>query len=240
MNHAEERRPWVERIQVGGFVPFSTIDWPDRLAAVVFLRGCPWRCGYCHNAHLQTRTGPAPIAWETVIAQLERRRGWLDGVVFSGGEPTADRTLPDAIANVRALGFKVALHTGGAYPDRLEALLPQLDWVGFDLKTTFARYDALTGTPGSGGHAARSARLLAASSVPHEFRLTYHHQLIDADTALDAAHAAAQLGVQRFALQAYRPEGCADTTLSRHAGLPEDLFAQIAPLFPHFSFRPAH
>lgn len=240
MKHPEERRPWPERIQVGGFVPFSTIDWPGQLAAVVFLRGCPWRCGYCHNPHLQTRSGPPPLAWDKVVAELARRRGWLDGVVFSGGEPTADRALPEAIAQVREMGFKVALHTGGAYPERLQPLLPQLDWVGFDLKTTFDAYDALTGTPGSGARAARSARHVLASGVEHEFRLTYHAELVSPTAALSAALAAAVMGVRRFALQAFRPEGCDSPRLAADAGLPQDLIEQIRKVYPQLCHRPAH
>lgn len=237
--HDAPRPPWPQRIQVGGFNAFSTVDWPGKLAAVVFLRGCPWRCGYCHNPELQTRTGPAPIAWDDVEAQLVRRRGFIDGVVFSGGEPTADRALPDAIARVRELGFAVGLHTGGAYPERLEALLPQLDWVGFDCKAPADRYTALTGVPGSGERAWRSAASVAASGRAHEFRLTFHPRLLAADDAERAARAAAALGVQRFVLQAFRHHGCHDAGLATDAALPSALPAALAPLFREVVVRGA-
>ncbi|MBI3069525.1 MAG: 4Fe-4S cluster-binding domain-containing protein, partial [Betaproteobacteria bacterium] len=76
-----------ERLRVGGLVPLTTTDYPGRLAAVVFCQGCPWRCGYCHNPHLLPARRTAPIAWHAVRDFLERRRGLLDAVVFSGGEP---------------------------------------------------------------------------------------------------------------------------------------------------------
>ncbi|WP_374509919.1 anaerobic ribonucleoside-triphosphate reductase activating protein [Niveibacterium sp.] len=233
------RPPWQQRIQVGGFNPFSTVDWPGKLAAVVFLRGCPWRCGYCHNPELQTRTGPAPIAWDDVEAQLVRRRGFIDGVVFSGGEPTADRALPDAIARVRELGLAVGLHTGGAYPERLQALLPLLDWVGFDLKTDPGEYQTVTGVAGSGSRAWASASTVAASEVAHEFRLTYHGALVSPAAAQRVAQLSAHLGVEHFALQAFRAEGCEQAWLARDAALPDELVARIAPLFPHFKLRSA-
>ncbi len=234
------RPPWQQRIQVGGFNPFSTVDRPGKLAAVVFLRGCPWRCGYCHNPELQTRVGPAPIAWDEVEAQLARRRGFIDGVVFSGGEPTADRALPEAIARVRELGLAVGLHTGGAYPERLEALLPQVDWVGFDLKTDPPEYERVTAVPGSGQRAARSARLVAESRTAKEFRLTFHADLVSELAAERAAAFAAQLGATRFALQAFRPDGCATTSLAQHAGVPAQLPTRLARLFEHFTYRSAN
>lgn len=239
LQHPDERGPWIDRIQIGGFNAFSTVDWPGRLAAVVFLRGCPWRCGYCHNPELQTRLGPAPMNWQDVEVQLKRRTGFLDGVVFSGGEPTADRCLPNAIARVREMGFKVGLHTGGAYPERLTALLPGLDWVGFDFKTDPREYESITTVPSSGGRAWSSAQALASSGVACEFRMTFHPQLLAKETVILAAQRAASLGVKHFALQAFRPDGCANAALGGTAELPDELLARIAPLFEHFSARPA-
>ena len=84
-------------LRVGGLTPLSTSDWPGMLAAVVFCQGCPWRCGYCHNPGLIPARGDNEIPWEDVLAFLRRRQGLLDGVVFSGGEPTAQAGLLDAM-----------------------------------------------------------------------------------------------------------------------------------------------
>ena len=121
-------------LRVGGITPLTSIDFPGRLAAVLYGQGCPWRCGYCHNPELLDATTPAAVPWPEVLAFLKSRQGLLDGVVFSGGEPTLQAALPAALAEVRALGFQTALHTGGMYPERLHALLPLLDWVGLDIK----------------------------------------------------------------------------------------------------------
>jgi len=191
-------------IEIGGFTPLSTSDWPGRLCAVVFIRGCPWRCGYCHNPELQVRTGRSDIGWEAVRETLQRRVGLLDGVVFSGGEPTLDPELPAALHEVRALGFETGLHSAGIYPARLGDVLPLLSWVGLDVKTNAAGYDQLTGRRGSGRAACRALNTLLASGVAHELRTTYHPALMDNDALLDTAWALRAAGAQRWVLQRLR------------------------------------
>lgn len=189
-------------LAVGGLTPFTTIDFPGRLAAVVFCQGCPWRCTYCHNPHLLPRNDGA-MPWSDVLGWLATRRGLLDGVVFSGGEPLLQRGLPAALADVRKLGFATALHTAGAYPERLAAVLPLLDWIGFDIKAPFADYTPIVGC--DSGHAARAAlQLLLASGVAHELRCTVPPQLDKA--ALDRMDAElAILGGAHLTRQTYRP-----------------------------------
>ena len=159
-------------LTIGGLTPFTTIDYPGKLAAVIFCQGCPWRCGYCHNQHLLPLGQQGAVTWNEVIQLLEQRRGLLDAVVFSGGEPTMQTGLPAAVAEIRQMGFLTGLHTGGAYPEQLSACLPYLDWVGMDLKAPFDLYDQITGIAGSGKTAELSARLLRQSAVAHQFRTT--------------------------------------------------------------------
>jgi pyruvate formate lyase activating enzyme len=234
-------------IKVGGFTPFSATDYPGKLAAVVFVQGCPWRCGYCHNPHLQARTPASPLAWPDILARLRRRVGLLDAVVFSGGEPTMDPGLADAMREVRALGFAVGLHTGGAYPRRLAELLPLLDWVGLDIKASVAGYDAITGIQGSAAPAWASAapawasaELVLASGVAHEFRTTIHPDLHAPADILALAQTLSALGLRDYALQVFRGTGCADERLrgAATAGYPSAvLLAQVAGLFERFTLR---
>jgi pyruvate formate lyase activating enzyme len=198
------RSPRWSALEVGGLTPLSTTDWPGKLAAVVFVQGCPWRCAYCHNPELQVRWASDGRAWRRVLEKLERRVGLLDGVVFSGGEPTLDTRLPEAIASVRALGFRVGLHTAGIYPERLSAVLGSVDWVGFDVKTDFADYPALTGTPRSGDAARRALALLLASDAAHELRTTYHPALIGDAKLLALARTLKALGATSWVLQQWR------------------------------------
>ena len=231
--------PRAAAFVVGGFVPLSSVDYPDELAAVVFGQGCPWRCGYCHNPHLQSRRGRNELSWSALLAFLARRKGLLDAVVFSGGEPTLQRDLPHALAEVRELGFKTGLHTAGVSPARLAAALPLLDWVGMDIKATFGRYAEVTAVPASGRHARASARLVIESGVAHEFRTTMCPGLVDADDVRAIAAALAKLGARHYALQPFRPQGCSSDFSARVAARAIDprLCGEISPLFEHFTLR---
>lgn len=159
-------------LAIGGLTPFTTIDYPGKLAAVLFCQGCPWRCGYCHNRHLLTCGQPGTVPWGDVLRFLEQRHGLLDAVVFSGGEPTMQHGLRSALAEVRHMGFSTGLHTAGPFPGRLHSCLPYLDWVGMDIKASFDEYHLITAMPGSGDAARQSAELLCRSGVPHQFRTT--------------------------------------------------------------------
>jgi pyruvate formate lyase activating enzyme len=139
---------------------------------------------------------------------LQGRVGLLDGVVFSGGEPTLQSALPAAMRAVRALGFSVGLHTAGPYPERLAAVLGLVDWIGFDVKAPFDRYQDVTGTPGSGERARESLRRVLAAGVACEIRTTVHPALLDAQAMTALADELAALGVRDYAVQAFRPLGC--------------------------------
>lgn len=195
-------------LRVGGLTPFTTVDWPGRLSATVFTRGCPWDCAYCHNPHLiGSATATGDPSWGEILDFLERRTGLLEAVVFSGGEPAAQRALPDAIDEVAALGFQVGLHTNGAFPERLSALLPKLAWVGLDVKTAFSVYSDITGVLDSGDLARESLQVLALGGVDFEVRTTMHSRLHDAETLRTLARDLDSAGVRRWAIQLFRATG---------------------------------
>ncbi|WP_251152241.1 anaerobic ribonucleoside-triphosphate reductase activating protein [Cellulosimicrobium sp. Marseille-Q4280] len=198
---------------LAGMSPLSTVDWPGRLVATVFTQGCPWRCAYCHNPGLVPVPPPGAAAtegtprWSEVLAFLERRRGLLDGVVFSGGEPTLHPGLLGAIDDARSLGFAVGLHTGGAWPARLARILPFLDWVGLDVKHLPSRYPAVTGTVPSGRRAFESLAVLLRSGVDHEVRTTVDPHVHTRPELLALGTHLHRLGVRRWVLQEARPDG---------------------------------
>jgi len=162
-----------EIIPVAGVLPLTTVDYPDRLALVVFTQGCPWRCGYCHNAGLRSTGRPTAWRWRQVCDLLDERRGFLEAVVFSGGEPTLHRGLEDALRTVRQKGFLAGLHTAGMFPERLPRLLPWLDWIGLDIKAPFdERYGQLTGDGRSMTKVLLSLVLLQSWGLPFQLRTT--------------------------------------------------------------------
>ncbi|WP_322994589.1 anaerobic ribonucleoside-triphosphate reductase activating protein [Castellaniella sp.] len=242
----QPRRPTVtgdqQRLKVGGLVPFTATDYPGLLAAVIFVQGCPWRCGYCHNPHLQPRTADSPVPWDDIIAFLRRRTGLIDGVVFSGGEPTMDPGLASAMQQVQELGYKIGLHTGGTHPRRLAQVLPLVDWVGLDIKTRFDHYAYVTGVADSGIPARASLQAVLDSGVDFECRTTAHPSLIDAPGLLALGQTLASLNVRRYAVQIFRPQGCVDTDLNTQGQSLRDwpgptVETALSGLFSNFEIR---
>jgi len=172
-------------LKVAGVVPLSTVDYPGELALTVFTQGCPWVCSYCHNAALRAPDAPGGLAWERVRDMIRERRGFIGAVVFSGGEPTLQEGLADALRDVRALGFRTGLHTAGMLPDRLRKVLPLLDWVGLDIKARFdERYAQLTGDPNAADRVRESLAAIRESGVALQLRST-----VSADADGDALFA---------------------------------------------------
>jgi pyruvate formate lyase activating enzyme len=232
-------------LRVGGVTPFTTIDFPGRLAAVVWVQGCPWRCLYCHNPHLQPREATGAHAtrpWASVATWLEKRVGLIDGVVFSGGEPTIDPGLQSAMEDVRRLGLAVGLHTGGIYPRRLAEVLPLVDWVGFDVKAPLAqptRLDDIVGVPGMSSVVARSLAELVSAGVEFECRTTAHPTYLSEAELLMLAKELSSLGVKSYAVQVARPVEGGAATLSpcpRAYPAPSTL-KQLNEWFPSFELR---
>jgi pyruvate formate lyase activating enzyme len=227
-------------LTLGGITPFTSIDFPGRLAAVLYTQGCAWSCRYCHNAHLQPFRAPAAISFAQAVDFLKGRRGLLEGVVFCGGEPTAHEKLPEAMRWVRGMGFQTALHTTGMYPERLERALPFCDWVGMDVKAPFGAYAAITQRPDSGLEPRKSLSMLLASGVSYEIRTTVHPALLSEQAVLEIALDLAAMGVSNYVLQTFRAEGCSDPALKNSfAAQPvsRQLENRLASLFPSFSIR---
>lgn len=172
--------------------------------ATVFCQGCPWRCPYCHNPDLIPATGDT-IEWASILKILSARKGLLDGVVFSGGEPTLQRGLLASIRQVRDLGYRVGLHTAGAYPQRLAEVLPHVDWVGFDIKAAFEDYAVITATPGVASKVRRSLEFLKASGVDFVTRTTMYPTFFD-DQAVERLGKTIKLnGLPNHVFQEFRP-----------------------------------
>jgi len=227
-------------LRIGGFTPLSTTDYPGALAAVVFCQGCPWRCGYCHNPHLLPAHGRRAIDWIHVVRFLARRQWLLDAVVISGGEPLAQRALPAAMREVKKMGYRIGLHTGGAYPERLRAVLPHVDWIGFDVKAPFDAYASITGAPRSGEPARASLSLVLASGVQYEVRTTVHPRMLGAAAVESLAMDLSARGVRNYVLQDFRSTGCADERLAgtaRDDAIAAATARRIAPLFATFDVR---
>ena len=163
-------------MRISGLQKLSMVDYPGKLAATVFTGGCGLRCPFCHNAPLVLRTAQTPEIPETqVLDFLKSRRGLLDGVVLSGGEPLLQPGAADFLAAVRDLGFAVKLDTNGCHPAALADILDRgiVDYVAMDIKNRREKYAETVGVPDFDlAPVEESIRLLRASGVDFEFRTT--------------------------------------------------------------------
>ena len=217
--------------RIKGFVEHTLIDWPGRIASEIFLPGCNFRCPFCHAGHLVLRPSDLEsIPFDSVRAYLAERRGWVDGVVISGGEPTVCDSLPELVAALGEIGFPVKLDTNGSRPEVLEKLSAGgvVRAVSMDIKAPLdERYDRLAGVAVDLGAIRRSIDLLLSGAVAeYEFRTTVPPGYLDEDAILDIA--ASIQGAKAYALQAFRSGDCLDPAMNAvKSGTPEAL-AEVA------------
>lgn len=153
---------------IGGLQKTSLLDFPDKISAIVFTAGCNFRCGYCHNPELINSIAPV----QDVFEFLKSRRGKLDGVVITGGEPCLQKDLPEFIKDIKSLGFAVKLDTNGSLPDMLEKVLPNLDYVAMDIKAPLEKYQKIVNFPIDTEKIQKSINMIMKSGVDYEFRTT--------------------------------------------------------------------
>ncbi len=194
-------------MRIAGLERSSFVDYPGKLAAVLFTPGCNLDCFYCHNRHLLS-PGEQDVVYkpEDVLRFLHSRIGKLEGVVVTGGEPTLQKDLEPFIEEIRVMGFAVKLDTNGTQPWVVQPMLKKglLDFVAMDVKAPRNRYDEIAGKPVDIRAIEESIRLLMTSGVAYEFRTTFAPQL----SALDIVTIATWIhGARRYVLQQYRPPG---------------------------------
>ena len=197
-------------MRISGLQKLAMVDFPGKLAATVFTGGCNLRCPFCHNALLVNRLdqNPENHSVEEVLAFLKSRRGLLDGVVLSGGEPLLQIGAADFLAAVKVMGFAVKLDTNGCYPEKLKEILDRglVDYVAMDIKNSLARYGETVGVASfDTSPIEASAAYLMEGRVPFEFRTTLVAGL---HTAADMEAIGAWLrGEEAFFLQGFVDSG---------------------------------
>jgi pyruvate formate lyase activating enzyme len=212
-------------MRIGGFIRTTFIDYPGRVAAAVFTRGCNLRCPYCHNPGLVLSVGSEQDDLDEVeiLGFLSRRRRQLDGVVLTGGEPTLQSDLPDFLHTLKTWDYAVKLDTNGTHPEVLRDLLDRnlVDFVAMDLKAPFHTYAALAGVEVDTAAVIESMDLVRSADIDHEFRTTC---VSPALTRADLLDIATQLHpLERYVLQRYRPGRTLDPNFAAQATpMPDD------------------
>ncbi len=191
-------------MNVAGLIPFTTIDFPENLAAVVFFQGCPLRCPFCHNPNLQDFNANGAMEWSQVVSFLQERKKRLDGVVFSGGEPLMQPDIFSLVSEIKEIGFKVAIHTSGIYPERMKQILPLTDWVGLDVKAPKSKYNILSGRANMDSKVYETLSHLLDAKVNFEVRTTLDPRYLSVEDIYVLADELLKAGVETYALQKYR------------------------------------
>ncbi len=194
-------------MHIKAVLPASVIEYPEHIADVLYVGVCNFRCPYCYNVDLVMRPEELPdLDSAEVLHELEARRGFVDGVVVSGGEPTLQPELVTFLSEVSALGLAVKLDTNGSRPDVLERCLERqiVDYVAMDIKSSMDKYQAAVGVPVDSERLRRSIRLLLHSEIDYEFRTTVVPSLVEASDVQAILGLIA--GARRYYLQSFRPD----------------------------------
>ena len=219
-------------MHICGLQKLAMVDFPGRIAATVFTGGCNLRCPFCHNALLVTKLpeNPESHSVEEVLDFLKKRKGLLDGVVLSGGEPLLQEDAADFLAAVKAMGYAVKLDTNGCYPDALANILKQglVDYVAMDIKNCREKYGLTVGLPAfDTAPIDQSLRLLKESGVDYELRTTVVKEFHTAQDIVSIGEWCA--GAPRYYLQNFVDSGnLVGTGCSSVKSLELQGFAEIA------------
>jgi len=166
-------------IEIKGFIDVSLVDWDRKVSSVIFLPKCNLRCPFCHNVALVLHPETLPtMPFERIREKLEKNKGWIDGVVITGGEPTIHRELPKLCERIKDFGFLVKLDTNGTNPDVIRELIEKqlVDYIAMDVKAPLnkQKYSEVTGVNAEHvlGKVERSIEILLEGRVEYEFRTT--------------------------------------------------------------------
>ena len=197
-------------MKIGGFLRLSTIDYPKKLAAVVFTQGCNYRCPYCHNASLIPFKDDKSIDPEYIMNTLKKRKAVLEGVVVTGGEPTLQKNLIPFMHLLKTLEYDVKLDTNGSKPEVLDELIScdLVDYVAVDFKSWNPGYEKLSG---GNIHALeqvlRSIDLVFRQNIPMEIRTSCDKRFVDVDVIKTISAAIKEYPDLPWFLQKVRPPG---------------------------------
>lgn len=227
-------------MRIAGIQKNSTIDFPGNLSAVVFTQGCNMNCGYCHNRRLIGALDKDNIIdLNSILNFLHKRRGLLDGVVVTGGEPTLQKDLADFLRAVKKMGFKAKLDTNGTNPKCLKELIKYnlVDYVAMDVKAPLCKYKMVCCSPVDINRLSESINILKQGLVEYEFRTTYTPELSDFDL-MDIM--ATIKGADKYVIQQYREvdiEACKYTGYVEKRNILKDIVDELIKSVGTIQFR---
>lgn len=221
-------------MRIGGFQKFSLIDFPGKLSAIVFTQGCNFRCPYCHNPELvESSKFLDPIPEEEIFTFLETRKGKLDAVSITGGEPTLQPDLEEFVRKVKAMGFLVKLDTNGTNPKLVKKLIDAklVDYLAMDIKAPLNRYADVTRVNIDVEAIAESIELIKSSGVEYEFRSTLVKGLLSYVEVVNMAKLLGQ--AKRYFLQKFVATKTLDSSYMTATAFSDDKLQHLKESFDH-------
>ena len=191
---------------IGGFQKFSLIDYPGKICAIIFTQGCNFRCPYCYNIELvEPSKFSSSIPEEEIFSFLKNRKGRLDAVEVTGGEPTLQKDLLLFLKKIKELGFLVKLDSNGSAPEKVQQAIEQgvVDYLAMDIKAPLERYQEVTRSQVDPQKIAETIHLIMSAGLDYEFRTTVVKSLLSLDDLLKIAQLIK--GAKRYALQKFVP-----------------------------------
>lgn len=217
-------------MKFSGVQKTSLLDFPERIATVLFTPGCNLRCPFCHNWRIVLNPKPPFLNERTVIQILESRKKYVDAAVITGGEPTMHRELPRFLKQLKERGFTVKLDTNGFFPNVMEECLPYVDYVALDVKTSTEKFGHLGARDATGF--LRSVEILKNGKVEYEFRATVVPGFVDEEDITKMGEIVK--GGKRFALQQFVPGNTLDKTFNMVKPYAADVVASFADIMKKY------
>ncbi len=215
-------------MKIGGLQKVSLIDYPGLICAIVFLQGCNFKCPYCHNPELVDPPLFKPgIKEKNVLEFLNLRRGKIDAVTITGGEPTIQNDLESFIRQVKNMGFAVKLDTNGSHPQVIKALLAEklLDFIAMDVKAPLEKYKNIVNTQVDTDSIKESIDLILKTKIPYEFRTTVVESQLEEDDILNIGKLIS--GASKYVLQKFVPAKTLDSRFLKEKSHPDETFQKI-------------
>ena len=193
-------------MKFSGLLKTSLIDYPNKVASVLYVPGCNLRCPFCHNWRIVVDPKPPFLQDNNALDILESRKKYIDAVVVTGGEPTLNKDLPEFLIRLKEKGFQIKLDTNGFFPEILQECLPLVDYVAMDIKTSAKKY-SLLGTKKTSGFL-RSIDILKRSKVDYEFRTTVVPEVVIKEDLIQIGQLLR--GAKKLILQQFIPNDTLD------------------------------
>jgi pyruvate formate lyase activating enzyme len=221
-------------MKIGGLQKVSLIDYPGLICATIFLQGCNFKCSYCHNPELvDTRLFQPCIKENEVLDFLNTRKGKLDAVTITGGEPTIQDDLAPLIKQIKKMKFAVKLDTNGSQPQIIKNLLAEklLDFIAMDIKAPLEKYKSVVKVPVNSDSIKKSIRLILKSNIPYEFRTTIVESQLGENDILQIGKLIS--GAKSYALQKFVPAKTLDKKFLKEKTYPDEKLQKIKNRLEH-------